>query len=340
MKVTEQKGALLDPGKWDQFIRSQKGTNIYQESAWLRLLETLENLEPYHITLMNAGNIIAAFPNFRKSRGWDVWDTESLPKGYGGPVLGRFSEKLMLDLFASFEENNRSVRHLIRISGSEAVGLSKILSRLGYRPQLTDSLPVIDLSSGLDAGLKGITGANRRDIKRAEKHGLDIDDSVLRDSDLVTFYKLYIETMNSIEATSSMELNYFRDIAELYGNDARLTAAYSEGKMIAARLHLIDRTRLRILFTHSVSSMEGKKKLAGSALHRFSIRWGVDHGFLIYDMGSTLADHGDGLFKYKVNWGAKPCFAPCWIKIRKPALFRTLSLIRKVVKRLHKQSRK
>jgi len=210
MKIKYHTGLLPDTEKWDRFVRSHKFSNLFQESSWLRLLETREDLEPYHITLMKDGNITGVFPNFKRSRGWNIWETESLPKGYGGPVFGSYSEKLILNLLAPIEEKNNSVRHTIRVFGPEAVGLSNVLSRLGYRPKLTDCLPVIDLGQGFDTALKKITGANRRDIKRAEKHAIDIDDSPLLDSDLNSFYKLYTEKMNSIGSTATMELDFFK----------------------------------------------------------------------------------------------------------------------------------
>jgi hypothetical protein len=327
MALDVEIGGLPNPEKWDRFVRGRKGTNIYQETPWLRLFESIGTFTPFHITVTRGGNIVGVFPNFRRSLGKGLWETQSLPFSYGGPVWGPNPEEIFAVIFAVLEQNDRSIKHTIRLHGPQAAGLSGILADWQYRPFMTDCLPIIDLRVGATAALEQATAANRRDLKRAERHGVTLIDSPLREADLESFYALYLATMQEIRASLIFSLDFLQNFAGAFQEDAPLMAAYRNGEMVAARVHLADPRRGRLHFLYSAASAEGKRVLAGSLLHQFCLDWATQRGFHYYDMGSTRADNRDSLYRHKVSWGAEAQLAPQWVKIRRPLLFGVLKLL-------------
>jgi hypothetical protein len=154
------------------------------------------------------------------------------------------------------------------------------------------------------------------------------------DGDVEGFYSLYCTTTRALNSPSTLALRFFETLARVYGMNTCLVAAYAHGEMIAARLHLIDSLRSRIHYLYGGSSQEGKRRLAGTLLHKHSLAWAERHAYRAYDMGSTLADNRNSLYRYKINWGAEADIVPHWVKIRRPILFTTLKLLKPCIQNL------
>ena len=84
-------GQLSDSGKWDKFVKSKDGSNIFQESKWLMLLDKANYLEPCHIQLNQNGNIVGVFPNFRRKQWRGIWQLESTSYGVWRSVMWQTS---------------------------------------------------------------------------------------------------------------------------------------------------------------------------------------------------------------------------------------------------------
>jgi len=263
-----------------------------------------------------------------------IWQTESLPIGYGGPVYGKHPEEIFSTLQTVIHKQDKSKRQTIRIFGEEAFGLSGVFYEWGFSPVMSDCLPIIDLSLGIENVIKAFSAANRRDLKRAERFSVKVQETPCQDADMNSFYDLYRSTMEKLEVASIKEFSFFKDLSRIFRDESSLMTAHADGKMVAARLHLKDPYRSRIHYLFSANSLEGKHCLAGSKLHKHSLQWALSEGYRIYDMGSTLADVRDALYKYKVKWGARVQVAPQWVRIKHPFIFKSLKFAKSV---LHRQ---
>ena len=254
--------------------------------------------------------------------------------GYGGLLCGKHPEEMFRALKSIINKKDRSIRQIIRIYGEEALGLSGVFYEWGFYPVLVDCLPTIDLSLGIDRVIARFSAANKRDLRRAERFAIEVHETPCRDADMNSFYNLYRSTMEKLKVASIKEYSFFKDLASIFREESSLMGAYADGKMVAARLHLKDRHRLRIHYLFSASSPDGKRYLAGSILHKNSLRLAFKEGYQIYDMGSTLADVRDALYKYKTKWGARIETAPQWVKIKRPVIFKSLKFAKSLIKRL------
>ncbi|MCW2765917.1 MAG: Methicillin resistance protein [Nocardioides sp.] len=203
------------------------------------------------------------------------------------------------------------------------------LHELGWRPQVVDGgfaagqpryvfqVPLRDESGVARTEEDVLMGMNqlwRRNIKKADKSGVEVTTSTGRDDedgDLKAFHDLYVHTAERDHFTPR-PLSYFRTMADALGGEdpdrLRLHLARHEGDLVAATIAI--RVGAHAWYSYGASSTEKRDVRGSNAIQWAMIRDALAAGADVYDLrGITDTLDADdshiGLIQFKVGTGGE-----------------------------------
>ena len=219
---------------------------------------------------------------------------------------------------------DESVRRLADLAPTERdpVGARVVaqLTELGWRPQVTEGgfaagqpqyVFQIPLAGRTEEDvLKGMNQLWRRNIKKADKLGVEVTSSTSSD-DLAAFHELYVHTAERDHFTPR-PLAYFRTMVDaLSGEDpGRITLWFArhEGELVASTIAI--RVGAHAWYSYGASSTEKRDVRGSNAIQWAMIRDAIAAGADVYDLrGITdTLDPDDshvGLIQFKVGTGGE-----------------------------------
>ncbi|NLT29196.1 MAG: aminoacyltransferase [Propionibacterium sp.] len=200
-----------------------------------------------------------------------------------------------------------------------AVRLGATLARLGWlppksgdgfaagQPQYVFQLPLADRDEA--AVLKGMNQLWRRNIKRADKEGVEI--TLGTRDDLATFHTLYLETAER-DGFTPRPLEYFEVMWDaMAAEDAdrlRLYLARHDGDLVAATTWV--RVGEHAWYSYGASSTAKREVRGSNAIQWRMIRDALAAGATVYDLrgitdGIAEDDPEIGLIQFKVGTGGQ-----------------------------------
>ena len=162
--------------------------------------------------------------------------------------------------------------------------------------------------------LKGMNQLWRRNIKRADKEGVEVvsrPGGALAEGDLEAFHELYVHTAERDHFTPR-PLSYFRTMLEAMSAEdperIRLFLARHEGDLVAATL--LVRLGVHSWYSYGASSTAKREVRGSNALQWAMIRHALASGSRVYDLRGitpTLdsSDSHVGLIQFKVGTGGE-----------------------------------
>ncbi len=206
------------------------------------------------------------------------------------------------------------------------------------QPQLNFQVPLRDAQGGArteDDVLAGMNQQWRRNIKKADKAGVEVTHGVLTgdDDDLVRFHDLYVHTARRDHFTPR-PLAYFRTMfTALQAEEPdriRLYLAHHEGDLVAATIWI--RVGGHTWYSYGASSTEKREVRGSNAVQWAMIRDALAAGASVYDLrGITdTLDPDDphvGLIQFKVGTGGEAVeYAGEWDLPLNPLVYKAFSL--------------
>jgi lipid II:glycine glycyltransferase (peptidoglycan interpeptide bridge formation enzyme) len=198
------------------------------------------------------------------------------------------------------------------------------LTALGWRPQGSDDgfaagqpqyVFQVPLAGRSEADvLAGMNQLWRRNIKKADKAGVEVTTSTGRgddEGDLKAFHDLYVHTAERDHFTPR-GLAYFRTMAEALGAEDpdrfRLHLARHEGDLVAATIAV--RVGAHAWYSYGASSTEKREVRGSNAVQWAMLREAIAAGADVYDLrGITPTldpeDSHAGLIQFKVGTGGE-----------------------------------
>jgi lipid II:glycine glycyltransferase (peptidoglycan interpeptide bridge formation enzyme) len=203
------------------------------------------------------------------------------------------------------------------------------LHELGWRPQAVEGgfaagqpqyvfqVPLRDQTGAARSEedvLKGMNQLWRRNIKKADKSGVELTTSTGRDDedgDLKLFHDLYVHTAERDHFTPR-PLSYFRTMADALGGEDpdrfRLHLARHEGDLVAATIAI--RVGAHAWYSYGASSTEKRDVRGSNAIQWAMIREALAADADVYDLrGITDTLDADdshiGLIQFKVGTGGE-----------------------------------
>jgi len=303
-------GFFESPGKeWDEFVLRYTDLIFYQ-SIWSQVLKEGLRGQPLYFYLREGGEIVAGLPgvllNFRIFKILYA----SLP--YGNLIgekkwFGPFFENLERE----FEK--RGI-HQVRITDSPF--WEKRNPNCNYKG-IENICTLINLRNVDEEGLwKSYSHYVRRDIKRAEKHGIEIHKGRSKD-DFECLYQLYLKAMERNVAPAKYSYRFVMALA-------KFTMASNRGVLLIAKMNQIPVAGILVIYSKS----SAHAFLAGSdsqflkfypnkfLIHR-SLVESIVCGHQIFDfMGSEKED--ENLIRFKSLWGGQPNTITTYVKDYNP----------------------
>jgi len=326
MEVSRQ----TDSNRWDARLR-EAGGHPLQSWAWGSLKEQF-GWQPYR--LWAGDGAAAAQLLIRPLRGIAA---AYVPRG------PRWSGDRRTDaaLLAAIERLSRTKRAAFLrlepdvIEGGEHDGpvrelLSDSRFRLVERTLQPRSSIVLDIARPDEELLAGFSKGHRADVRRAEREGVQVRPAASEaDVDLLH------EMMRATQRRKDFGIHtpgYYRAAWRLFGDDAHLLLAESEGVVVAASLVLA--VGRQALYLAAGSTRRGLELRASHLLQWHAMRWAREHGAGSYDLWgipdararlellgagdrsgasaqlATLeqqaaADPLDSVFRFKKGWGGR-----------------------------------
>lgn len=176
-----------------------------------------------------------------------------------------------------------------------------------YQPRYVFRVP---LEGKTEADLlKGFNQLWRRNIKKAEKAGVEVSLGTI--DDLPAFHEVYVETAERDQFTPR-PLSYFQGMMKAMNaedpNRVRLYLAHYDGRLLAATTMVT--VGLHAWYSYGASSNEGRDVRPSNAVQWRMIRDALAEEASIYDLrgiSDTLdpEDHLFGLIRFKVGTGGE-----------------------------------
>ena len=187
------------------------------------------------------------------------------------------------------------------------------------QPQYNFQIPLVD-----DAGaprseddvLAGMNQQWRRNIKKAQKQGVEVERGEI--SDLKAFHELYVHTAGRDHFTPR-PLSYFSTMFESLGAEdtsspgssaveIRLYLARHEGDLVASTIWI--RVGTHVWYSYGASSTEKREVRGSNAIQWQMIRDSLAAGAAVYDLRGITAtldadDDHVGLIQFKVGTGGE-----------------------------------
>jgi hypothetical protein len=280
----------ISDAAWDEAIATHPDAAVFHSSAWSRVLKASYGIEP--VRLAPGGN---AFLALHEVKSW-LTGTRGVcaPFADACPALVP-GGKLSATAFAACVElaKARGWRHLEFRGGT--------MEHLGATPSCRFFQHTLDLRGGETALFDGLSGATRRNIRKAQRSDLTVtletDEQAVHD-----YYRLHVGTRAKHGAPPQPEsffLNVWRECVA--SGNGFIALARRRGRPLAGAVFL--KWRARAVFKFGASD-ESEQELRPSNLVMWeAIRALAARGCSTLDFGRTSME-ADGLRRFKAGWGA------------------------------------
>lgn len=157
----------------------------------------------------------------------------------------------------------------------------------------------LKLPSSAEELFKSFKSKLRSQIRRPEKEGMTF---TIGNSELVDdFYKVFVVTMRDL-GSPVHSLKLFKNIVHCLKETIKISVVYHEGKPVAAGLITIFKNFVEIPWA---SSLRKYNRLSPNMMLYWSLlEYCSSSGFEWFDFGRSTP--GEGTYKFKEQWGAKP----------------------------------
>ncbi|WP_300681627.1 peptidoglycan bridge formation glycyltransferase FemA/FemB family protein [Nocardioides sp.] len=256
-----------------------------------------------------------------------TWDAATVKEGVADETIGRLTQLPPTQRYAEGARVVSQLREAGWILQSPEDGFG------AGQPQYTYEIP---LAGKTEADvLRGMNQLWRRNIKRADKEGVEVEivRGVPSDEQLAAFHTVYAETAERDHFTPR-PLSYFRTmftaLAAEEPDRISLFVARHQGDLVASTI--LVRVGVHAWYSYGASTTEKRDVRGSNALQWAMIRDALAAGCEVYDLrGITptldAADSHVGLIQFKVGTGGQAVeYAGEWDKPLKPLLYRAFTL--------------
>lgn len=209
-----------------------------------------------------------------------------------GPMIAGDAETLWPELWAMIDQAARRQRAIsVIVEPNEPLGLPGTFHDAGvvagpahFQPERTVVAPLLDD----DALLKQMHQKTRYSVRLAYRRGVNIRDMVRSPESIATFYGLMQDTAQRNEF-GIHSLDYYNDFVQMFGDDAVMLGAWSEGNLAAAVISATFGDEA--VYMYGGSSTQHRAHGAAFALQFEAMKWGRGRGAKRYDLwGIPLQD--------------------------------------------------
>jgi CelD/BcsL family acetyltransferase involved in cellulose biosynthesis len=284
-----------DDERWLSFISTHPDANVFHHPAWMDIIATCYNYQPFVITVCNAeGEIQAGVPMMDASTILRRRHWISLPfTDYCNPLyLNKVSLERLSAGIASFYRE----------------GIARSIELRWDFPQQPNMytysdfvLQTVPLEPDVDTVIKRFDRVHRQNARAAEEKGVRIIQGTEQEH-MHLFYDMQLKTRLRHGAPVQPQ-RFFDMFAEKIFKPGLgfVLLAYKDDKCLAGLVlcHWKD----SLVAKYAASRKDTLNLRPNNLLFLNAIKWGCENGFRVFDMGRSAIEH-TGLKRYKRGWGA------------------------------------
>ncbi|MFB6186827.1 MAG: GNAT family N-acetyltransferase, partial [Halobacteriaceae archaeon] len=150
----------------------------------------------------------------------------------------------------------------------------------------------------------------RYNIRKAREQEYTVSECSFDRETLEEFYDHYEHTIERVDGIQ-YPFSFFKALSEQLPESVRLYRAEVDGMVVGYHLYLFDELQSTIIHSFSGVKSTNFEYYPSELIHSYIIS-GEYNNYNTYDFGRTIADRGDGLFKYKREYGGDVLATPVW----------------------------
>ena len=288
-----------DEKNWNIFTSQHPQASPYHNFSWKKSIEKSYGHACYYLIAENTNQeIVGVLPTV----------SIKLPLIHGNLCALPFC-----DLGASLTIDSNIEKQLINYARNLASQLN--LSSFEYRASEKLALNkeqlkrlstdhkvrmLLELPESSDCLLASFKSKLRSQIRKAEKNGLTVE--LGHSSRLIEeFYDVFSCNMRDLGSQTHSK-SWFSEINKNYDKNMIISIIKHKGQAIGAGIVLFNGTKATIPWA---STKREFNRLSPNMLLYWSLlKYTTDHGYKSFDFGRS--SYGEGTFKFKQQWGAKP----------------------------------
>ncbi len=226
-----------------------------------------------------------------------------------GPIVEPQSEeksRLVGTLLKELEDYGKRKRIIhVQILVPDSWQLQEVFHKMGYASVARINEYVVNLEEGVQKLWKSIDHNKRRNIKKAEKEGVEIVQSNCHDDleDFISMHKAAVKR----GGFSTYPRSWFEVVWKTYNPElSKLFLAYWKGKSVSG-VHIV--IQGKTVYALSAGSLtEGWEVRPNDIMHWKVMEWACQNGYSKYDMGHvsepppTEESSAWGIWRWKREW--------------------------------------
>ncbi|MBD1390539.1 peptidoglycan bridge formation glycyltransferase FemA/FemB family protein [Neiella sp. HB171785] len=288
--------ASSDQQQWDDFVSTQASASPYHRFAWGQAVSSAYGFTPRYFVAKQDQQIVGILPTIAMAKPLLKNKLCSLPYcDVAGPLAtdDKIANELIMSANQYAAQNKLATMQLRRLASHDESEPEQQWQ--GHKVSMQMALPETS-----DALLASFKSKLRSQIRKAEKNGLHAETGV-SEKLLQDFYEVMLVNMRAL-GSPIHSYQWFQAIINHYQSQCLLSVVYKDDIAVGGGLILKNGTSAAIPWASTKAEFN---RLAPNMLLYWSLlAHCADHGIERFDFGRST--FGEGTFKFKTQWGAKP----------------------------------
>ncbi|MBE0596680.1 MAG: FemAB family PEP-CTERM system-associated protein [Desulfuromonadales bacterium] len=279
--------------EWEAYVNSHPEATNYHQFAWKQVIERSFGHEGFYLAARDlAGDIRGVLPLVHMRSQLFGRFLVSLPfLNYGGLLCDSPEAGDALVAEAELFKGRLGVEHV------ELRHVEQLLPGLATKNHKVTML--LDLASDEKGQWGGLDAKVRNQVRKAQKSGLTVQ--VGGPELLDGFYEVFCRNMRDL-GTPVYGKVFFRNIFKEFPENTRILSVFLNDQVVASGILIWYRDRLEVPWASSIRDF--RELCPNNLLYWEAIRFAIGQGARQFDFGRSTP--GEGTFRFKSQWGAKP----------------------------------
>lgn len=305
----------IDAGQWNNVVEQAPLGTAFHRHEWLATVEREFEYAPRHVVISKNGNPVGVMPAYRVS----VGDTplarlESAPlPGFGGPaVVGDRTtvfDRILTEVSSLCR--GRVLYTRIRTLDPAAIQHDRAFDAAGYSKRPASCRFVRSLTDGWEEIESAMASSKRSNLRTARQQDHEIRERDLNHETLAAFHPTYRTAMDRVGG-DVYSRRFFARLDDRFGDRVKLFAVDVDGATVGWHLYVVDAEQSSLHHLLSAVERADFQYYPSELLHQHAMKWAIEEGLETYDFGETVCDPGDGLFRYKREFGGEVAPSLVW----------------------------
>ncbi len=288
-----------DKACWNRYVHAHPQATAYHSFAWVESVEQAYDHPNVSLIALHNNQVVGVLPVTKMKIPFAGQSLCSLPFCDLGHALvdNQQVATALLEQLQQLKNSSGAKKIEYRDTDSQtvAITIANDDELLGKKVRMLLQLP--ETSELL---LKSFKSKLRSQVRKSEKNGLTYQTGNSPEL-LDAFYQIFAQNMRKLGSPVHSK-TWFQTLRQNYKNDLLISVVYTENTPIGAGIVLRNNTKACIPWA---STLAEYNRLAPNMMLYWSLLKEVtDTGAKEFDFGRST--YGEGTFKFKQQWGAKP----------------------------------